>query len=240
MGRFNGRTAVVTGAASGIGEASARRLAAEGAYVIAVDVAAESVERLAAEIGGDALVFDVSDPRAWDVISDREPTLAHLNAGIGTPGIDLGAFDDEVYERIRGVNLDAMVWGLRAVVPGMRRRGGGSIVMTSSSAGLRAYGGDPFYTATKYGVIGLARAAAQRLSRDHITVDALCPHLTDTPMASRTIEKRRRTNSGLAVDSPESVASVVADAMADGGTGRALVCQAGRPVFLHEEPSFEP
>lgn len=237
--RFEGRIAVVTGAGSGIGAASARRLASEGAHVLAIDVAAERVTALAREIGGEALVLDVSDPRAWDEIARCEPTLAHLNAGVGTPGLDLGAFDDEVWEHIRGVNLDAMVWGIRAVVPAMRRNGGGAIVMTASTAGLQSYGGDPFYTATKYGVVGLARAAAQRLARDRITVDALCPALVDTPMAALMIAKQRRDDPTRAVLSPDDVAGVVADALADEGTGRALVCRAGHGLHVAPEASFD-
>src|SRR5205814_2142575 len=155
-GRFEGRCAVVTGAASGIGRASARRLAAEGAAVLAVDLAEAPLRAMADETGAEPLVFDVADARAWDVVAEREPDLAHLNAGVGTPGLDLGAFDDATYARIRGVNVDAMVWGLRCLVPGMRRRGGGAVVMTASTAGLQPYGGDPFYTLTKYAVVGFA------------------------------------------------------------------------------------
>ncbi len=178
-------------------------------------------------------------PSAWDAVAELEPSLAHLNAGVGTPGLDLGAFADERYHTIRGVNVDGVVWGIRAVVPGMRRRGGGAIVVTASLAGLEPYPGDPFYTMTKHALVGLVRAASPRLRRDGITIDALCPGLVDTPMAGPLIRKRRLTESDVAVLDPDDVAGVVADALADDGSGRALVCRAGRDLYIAEAERFE-
>src|SRR3954454_20440089 len=187
-----GRTALVSGGGSGIGAAGARQLAARGASrVVVADIDAERANEVAQSINGVGLGLDVADPNAWQAVADIAPDIAFLNAGVTAPVADLGDFPARDYERIRAVNVDGVVWGIRAVVPGMRRAGRGAIIMTSSVAGLVPHDGDPFYTMTKHALIGLMRATAPRLSSNGVIIGCVCPGLVATPMADATVQARR-------------------------------------------------
>jgi NAD(P)-dependent dehydrogenase (short-subunit alcohol dehydrogenase family) len=191
MDALEGRVALVTGGGSGIGQATARRLAADGMKVCVVDIDGDAAAAVADEIGGLAVTADVSDSAqvdaAFAACIDRFGAidLAHLNAGIMVP-VEIGATTDEDYERIRGVNLDGVVYGARAAVCAMRDRTdgrrGGVIVATSSMAGIEPYAAAPLYTLTKFAVVGFIRAIALALVDDAITAHAVCPGLTDTPI----------------------------------------------------------
>ena len=182
------RAAIVTGAASGIGRATAQRLASAGTSVVLVD--REPIEW--ARRPDDDLVTvigDVTDPAtnqaAVDAALDAFGRLdaAVFNAGVSMSG-DLLALPLDQFDRAIDVNVRAVVVGLRAVVPAMRAGGGGRIVVTASTSGI---GGDPnmwAYNTAKGAVINLVRAAAVDLGADAITVNAVCPGPTDTAMTS--------------------------------------------------------
>ncbi|HEV7687008.1 MAG TPA: SDR family oxidoreductase [Acidimicrobiia bacterium] len=232
MGRLRGRVAVVTGAASGIGRATAVRLAAEGASVVVADVDAAGGRRVADEVDGRSVVLDVADPAAWaslveELSGDGGVDIAVLNAGVATGEDRITELSGAAYRRIMGINVDGVVFGTRALVPLIAGRGGGAIVATASLAGLIAYPPDPIYTLTKHAVVGFVRSVAPQLEADGITVNAICPGITDTPLVAGVMRRQIEAH-GFPIMAPEQVAAAVVEAVLDGGTGRALVCQPGR------------
>ena len=187
MGAHDGRVAVVTGAASGIGRAAAERIVAEGGSVVACDrdeaqlTWAADNDRIATVTGD---VTDVAtNERAVSVAIERfgRVDAIVLNAGIAMSG-DLLTMPIEQFDRVIDVNVRAVVLGMRAAIPDMRRAGGGAIVVTASTSGI---GGDPNmwpYNTSKGAVINLVRATAIDLAADNIRVNAVCPGPTETGM----------------------------------------------------------
>jgi len=176
--RLNGKVAIVTGAASGIGRATAALFRSEGATVIAADVTAGD-EIVAADAG-----------REEDVVSLVERAVAakggldifFANAGIsgGMPGIFEQTPED--WQEILRVNLIGPFLAIKHAAPVLKERGGGSILCTASVAGLRAGAGGPAYSASKAGVINLVQVAATQLCGANIRVNAICPGLIETGM----------------------------------------------------------
>lgn len=226
-------TAIVTGGAAGIGLATARALRDAGSRVLVVDV-----DEVPSDAGGVSLRADVSRPEEWARIAaaaERELggiDLAFLNAGVAGVEPEIAAADDDEIHRVIAVDLLGVVYGVRAVLPSMRRRGGGSIVATASLAGLIPYPPDPLYAAAKHGVVGFVRAMAGRLEAEGITVNAVCPGLTDTaiiPPAARDELERER----YPLMAPETIAAAVVALLAGSETGEALVCQPGRAAVAY-------
>lgn len=183
---FEGKSALVTGGASGFGRATALKLAAAGANVLVADLDAEGGERTASEIDGHFMRADVSDlEQNLALVAAAEERhggldLAFLNAGVATGcGLD-DSFDLALYRRAMGANLDGVAFGVHAALPAMRRAGGGAIVATSSLAGLTAVPFDPIYAANKHGVVGLVRSLGLGLRAEGIRVNAICPGFADT------------------------------------------------------------
>ena len=240
---FEGKVAVVTGAASGIGLATCRRLAALGAMVVAVDIDAAGAAKAAEELGGEVVTADVSRPEAWTAVTETArrmggADIAFLNAGVTCGQEDVTALTDEQYRRITGVNVDGVVFGVRALVPQIAAKGGGAVVATSSLAGLIAFPGDPIYTLTKYAVVGLVRALAPRLSEQNITVNAVCPSLVDTPLIDGEI-RQTLAGAGFPLISPEAVADAVMYCLSGEHTGEAVFVQLGwppTPYRFHRPP----
>lgn len=188
--RFDGRVAIVTGSAGGIGEAYARGLAAEGAKVVIADIDVEAAEAVAASIrdgGGEAIAtrVDVSDPASAEAMVaatvDAFGGVDHLvnNAAIyGNMKLDfLITVDWEYYKRFMSVNLDGALVCTRAVLGAMQERGGGSIVNQSSTAAW-LYSG--FYGLAKIGVNGLTQQLATELGGSGIRINAIAPGPIDT------------------------------------------------------------
>src|SRR5437763_5524223 len=163
---FHGRGALVTGGASGIGLATARRLTTEGARVVVVDFNEDAGKQAAEELDGLFVRCDVTDPAdVSEAFRQAEEHLggidiAHLNAGVVSRTNQIDELSDEEYRRVVGVNVDGVVFGAREAARSMKRRGGGSIVATASLAGLVAYATDPLYALTKHAVVGLVRGLA--------------------------------------------------------------------------------
>lgn len=209
-GRLHGRTAIVTGGARGIGAATATRFAAEGARVVLTDLLADEGRALAERLG-DAAAFlphDVASRADWDRIvvaaEDRFGPVSILvnNAGTSGAGATLADETEDGYRRLVEINQTGVFNGIRAILPTMRRAGGGSIVNISSIAGLVAWPGLGAYAATKFAVVGLTKTAAAELGRDNIRVNCVHPGVTDTPMVDAVDDSVRGPLDGVIANLP--------------------------------------
>jgi NAD(P)-dependent dehydrogenase (short-subunit alcohol dehydrogenase family) len=231
MDALVGKVAAVTGAASGIGRATVTRLVAEGAAVVAIDIADEALAAVAEATGAIAVRADVSRPADWTAVVDAVRRLGgldyvYLNAGVTTPEGDITALTDAQYRRILSVNVDGVVFGARALVPELIARGGGALVATASLAGLVAFAADPIYAMTKHAVVGLVRGLALTLVDQGITVNAVCPGLVDTPLVDDARSALAAAHFPLIA--PEAVVEAVLGCLVGQATGQAVVVQAGR------------
>ena len=190
--RLEGKLAIVTAAASGMGRAGCELFAAEGATIAAIDINQNAVAELVDTIrhkGGTAypIVADLRQKseceRAVREAVERMGGLQLLwnHAGIpGPSGIENLNYDE--YDQTMALNVDSCVVMSGAAIPHIRAGGGGSILFTASSSGLVGSMFSPVYSASKFAVVGLAKSLAVRLASDGIRVNALCPGITDTPM----------------------------------------------------------
>lgn len=252
-GRFDGKVAIVTGGASGIGAAVLRRLASEGASVICADIDDPRGEQLTKEIvraGGTArhAHCDVGE------LASLESTVAYATAEFG--GLDImmnnavysgggwvAQIDPQEWEKSLRVMLTGVFYGCRAAIPALLARGGGSIVNTAS---IEAFGGEILaspYTTAKAGVVNFTRNVAIEYGRKGIRANAICPGIVETPLYEKMQMFSRRTRPELEklhaigrLIQPEEIASVVAFLCSDDAsavTGHAMVIDGGLTAFLN-------
>jgi NAD(P)-dependent dehydrogenase (short-subunit alcohol dehydrogenase family) len=235
--RFTDKRALVTGAASGIGEATARLLHAEGAEVVLADVDTAHLESLAAELGdrATARVLDVRDeaqvaPAAADL--DVLVNVAGIGSTHDAPGTPL-----EVWEDVFAVNARGTFLCCKHAIPGMRERGGGAIVNVSSVAALVGLKNRAAYSASKGAVVALTRALAVDHVGDGIRVNAVCPGTVDSPWVRRLVEEVGESLDSLRARQPmgrlgttEEIAEAIAYLASDAAafvTGSVLVIDGG-------------
>lgn len=250
MCRLEGRIALVTGGARGIGAAIARAMVAEGAKVIIGDVLNSEGWALAQELGASAkyVHLDVTRPYDWEVAV--RVAVAHygkLNVLVNNAGIANYAPLDEYsradWDRIVAINLTGVFNGITAVIPALKAAGGGSIVNMSSLAGLRGEAGMPGYVATKFAVRGLTKAAALDLARFGIRVNSIHPGIVHTPLSAegpkvsmshvamnRVGEAIEIANLTVFLASHESSFSTGAEFIADGGELAGMIRQSRAPA----------
>ena len=192
--RLEGRIALVTGGASGIGAATARRLAAEGARVVVADLDEAGAGAVAGEIDGLAVRMDVADASSARAgVASAEDALGPLDVVVNNAGTDRFAFfvqtDEALWDFVLGVNLRGTIAVTHAVLDGMQKRGGGAIVNVASEAGRVGSQGSVVYSAAKAGVIGFTRAVARESSRFGVRVNAVAPGPIDTPLLNAAPEQ---------------------------------------------------
>ena len=249
MGRLENKVAVITGAASGIGRASAVRFAGEGAAVVIADLnqdGGESAVRDCKEHGGHAVFqrADVSTEADVQAMIARAVNefggldIIYNNAGLAGALGPLEQTTVENWDRTLAVLLRCVFLGIKHAVPEMRKRGRGSIISTASVAGLQGFNGLHAYCAAKAGVINLTRSAAGEFGKDRIRVNCICPGVINTPLAQQDVPGGRETVDQLFKTAqpyprtglPDDIAAMALFLAADDSewvTGQALVVDGG-------------
>jgi NAD(P)-dependent dehydrogenase (short-subunit alcohol dehydrogenase family) len=251
--RFAGKAALVTGAGSGIGRATAQAFAAEGADVVLADidtVGNEETARLVAEHGGRVLAIRCDVTSSSDIRGVVEQTVrefgrldvAFNNAGIEQPPAPLVDISEDEWTRLLDIDLRSAFLCMKYEIPAMIEHGGGSIVNTSSGAGVVGIRGQAAYVAAKHGLIGLTKSAALDYAAQGVRVNAICPGIIETPMMDRfsggTPEGRARVIGQEPVGRmgrPEEIASAVLWLSSDLGafaTGHAMVIDGGQTAGI--------
>ena len=253
MNRFEDNVAIVTGGASGIGAATARRFAAEGASVVCADINEQAGEEVVAKITADGgrAAFRACDV---SVLQALEETVEFALKSFG--GLDVmfnnaawsgggyvGDLDPDVWSRSLAVMLDGVFFGCRAAIPALLERGGGAIVNTASVEGFFGEIMAAPYTTAKAGVINLTRNVAIEYGRKGIRANAICPGAVDTPMLKRLLDVSPNAYEDIAerhalgrLLRPEEIASVVlflASQDASAITGAAIVVDGGLTAGLN-------
>ncbi len=199
MSRLAGKVAIVTGGANGIGKATAQLFAEQGAAVCAVDLLAKELQETVTEIekaGGKIFGFEADVTKEEQVeafVRETERKYGGVdilcnNAGISGPIGPLDELTRDGFEKVMDVNVTAVWLGMKHCVDAMKRRGGGAIVNTSSTAGLRGAANALPYIASKHAVVGMTKAAAIELARSKIRVNAVCPGITQTRMGQALVD----------------------------------------------------
>jgi 3alpha(or 20beta)-hydroxysteroid dehydrogenase len=225
MSKLENKVAIITGGARGMGAAHAKRFIDEGAKVAITDLADGAGAQLAAELGENAIFLrhDVTDPDSWaEVVSKTEEkfgpvTVLVNNAGLAGPFTTTAELTTDDYLKTVAVDQHGVFYGMRAVIPGMLKAGGGSIVNISSVAGFSHVPGTPSvaYTASKYAVRGMTKATATEYTGKGIRVNSVHPGGVMTPMMKESLTDDQVKEIGSAVPigrmaNPEEVSSVVA------------------------------
>jgi NAD(P)-dependent dehydrogenase (short-subunit alcohol dehydrogenase family) len=210
---FSGKVALVTGAASGIGRATALAFGRAGACVVVADTAVDGGHATAAmivESGGKALFVRSDIARAGEVEALVEKTINYYgrldiavnNAAIDEESAPLAEGDEEQFDRIMGANVKGVWLCMKAQLRQMLKQGSGAIVNVSSVSGLVGAPNRAIYAASKHAVVGLTKSAAAEYARDGIRINALCPAAVKTPMLARSVERDPSSEKKLKASHP--------------------------------------
>lgn len=196
---FKDKIAIVTGAASGIGAAIARQLAAAGAKVMVADIDDEGAKKVAESIvalGGAAIGIEVDVTDAIEVQAMVDAASKHYgglhlavnNAGIGGASAPTGEYPLESWHKVIATNLDSVFYGMRYQIPAIVASGGGAIVNMASILGTVGFANAPAYVAAKHGIVGLTKSAAIEYARHGVRINAVGPAFIDTPLLSKNLD----------------------------------------------------
>jgi meso-butanediol dehydrogenase / (S,S)-butanediol dehydrogenase / diacetyl reductase len=242
QGRIDGKVAIITGGASGIGKATVEVFAREGARVVIGDLATSAGEEVAKANGGLFVATDVGDPKAVEKLVRTACEkfggldIMFNNAGIGivAPLVDT---TEEIYSKTIRIDLDGVYWGLKFAGQVMMAQKRGAIVNTASVAGIRGSAGLSAYNAAKHGVVGLTRNAALEFAPAGVRVNCICPGIVDTPLVAKAFgsteeirETMHRFHPLGRMCKPEEIARCVLFLASDDAsfvTGHALVIDGG-------------
>src|SRR2546426_12605501 len=191
MGRFDNRTVIVTGGSRGMGSSHVRGFVAEGANVVIADVLEQEGRTVADELGDHAIFsrLDVTSDRDWAAtVAAAEDAFGPVSVLVNNAGIvrfgPIAETEPTVWRQVIEINLTGTYLGIRAIVPSMRKAGGGAIVNISSAGEMMAYPNNAAYVASKWGARGLTQTAALELGRDNIRVNSIHPGAIRTPMTA--------------------------------------------------------
>ena len=245
---FEGKVALITGGASGIGRVAARAFAREGARVVVSDLAVEGGQetaRMIAEDGGTAIFVRADVTQAADVkamMLEVERTCGRLDFAVNNAGIDgvrapTAAYPEDTWNQVLAVNLTGVFLCMKYEIPLMLRQNGSAIVNLSSVAGVTGFPAHSAYTASKHGVIGLTKTAALEYAKAGLRVNAVCPCYTRTPMLERIVRAKPDLEAKLQarvplgrLGTPEEIAAAVVYLCTENAsfiTGHALVMDGG-------------
>ncbi len=212
-GQLDGKVALITGAGSGIGRASALVFAREGAKVAVADIVVEGGEetvRMVKEAGGEAFFIKVDVSNAAEVeamvntVVDTYGRIdcAYNNAGIEGRLASTDEYPEDVFDKVIDINLTGVWLCMKYELPHMLKQGGGAIVNTASGAGLIGVAGMSAYVASKHGVVGLTKTAALEYAKSGIRVNSVCPGLIQTPMVERITADQPQLGEALVAAEP--------------------------------------
>ncbi|GGJ93937.1 3-alpha-(or 20-beta)-hydroxysteroid dehydrogenase [Lentibacillus kapialis] len=219
MGRLNGKVAIITGAAGGMGASHARKFIDEGAKVVLADIMEEQSQDLADELGENAIFMklDVTNAEDWErVVADTEETFGPISVLVNNAGITLNKSIEDItvddYHKVFNINQLSVFLGIKTVSPSMKKTDNGSIVNISSMNGL--VGGAIGYTDTKFAVRGMTKAAALSLAPDGIRVNSVHPGVIETPMLTQgdtkdAVEEFAKHIPNRRIAKPEEVSNMV-------------------------------
>lgn len=239
MGKLDGKVAVVTGGARGIGAEISRLFAAEGAKVVVADVLTQEGEALAEEIGDAALFMhlDVTDESQWaQVVAVAEQEFGPIDVLVNNAGIvafgTIAEQELKSFQHVLDVNLVGPWLGMHVAFPSMQRAGGGAVVNVSSTAGLMGYSNLGAYVASKWGLRGLTKSAALEFARDNIRVCSVHPGPIRTPMTAQFDDSMCEAQPIPRFGEPQEVAKMVLFVVADAtySTGTEFVVDGGATV----------
>lgn len=251
MRKIDGKVAIITGAASGIGKATSILFAQEGAKVVVADIRVELGEetvKMINESGGKAIFVNTDVSKAEDVknmVKTAVGTYGRLdiifnNAGIEGVSTDTANYPENIFDKVIAVNLKGVWLGIKYAVPELLKNGGGSIINTSSVAGLVGFAGLSAYNATKGGIIQLTKTAALEYAKQNIRVNCIAPGVIETPMVDRVLERQPEAKAAFVqmepvgrFGKPEEVAKAALFLASDDSsfiTGAVLVVDGGLTV----------